>query len=509
MQHRALRHGEIELKFGIAAPSVAAVDRAMTGRGARSIAIESRYWDSHDLRLARANLSLRLRKSQGRWEQTVKAPGSNPAERLEETVPRRGILAGEAPKPDLSLHAGTRAGHLLDDALGNPVAPLELVHTTRVRRRLRVVEVGGSAVEVAFDRGEIEAGGRSLPICEVEAELKHGRAVDLIEFGRRGIDAHAMWLSTTTKSARGNLLAQGSGDVLPAVKAERPIFDTNATGNAIFHAALGSCLDQVLANASIVASGSFDDEVVHQLRIGLRRMRTAWREMPAWRGDLSGWPEPAADVFRALGVERDRRTVAAALRQPLRDAGSPDPDLRAPPGAQHVDVVELVRGKDFQHALLDLLEFAVDPQSASDRDDDRDRRQAANEPPRAVLARRLDKLHGRLGRDAKRFVDLSNVERHAVRKRLKRLRYLTELVAPLFKKRSVARFLAALEPGQDELGRYVDLLVAGRLSRELAEAGDSGAWFNVGWLQAREAQAIRRCSAALREVADASPFWRQ
>jgi len=87
------------------------------------------------------------------------------------------------------------------------------------------------------------------------------------------------------------------------------------------------------------------------------------------------------------------------------------------------------------------------------------------------------------------------------------LRYLTELVAPLFARRAVARFLQALEPAQGELGRYIDLVVASRLARDVAEAGDGRAWFNVGWLQAREASAIRRCSGALREVAGASAYW--
>jgi inorganic triphosphatase YgiF len=500
---------EIELKFGIAATSIADVDRAMIGRGARSIGIESRYWDTPDLRLARADLSLRLRKSRRRWEQTVKAAGSSPAERLEETVPVP--AGGVEPRPDLSLHAGTQAGRLLARALdeGKGDATLELIHTTRVRRRLLVVALHGSEIEVAFDRGQVEAGGRSLPLCEVEAELKHGDAGDLIEFGRQSIDAHAMWLSTASKSARGNLLARGSSDFAPAVKSRRPRFRDDAAGSEVFRAAFLSCLDQVLANASTIASGCLDDEVVHQLRIGLRRMRTVWREMPAWRGDLApSWLRPAAEVFRELGVDRDRRTVAAAMREPLREAGSPDPDLRAPRGAHPVDVVELVRGKDFQHALLDMLDFALDrPRESEDDDGDHPPPGVAAESPRSAIAGRLDKLHRRLARDAKRFAELSSVERHGVRKRLKRLRYLTDLVAPLFGKRAVARFLKALEPAQDELGRYVDLVVASRLARDMAEAGDGRAWFNVGWLQAREAGAIGRCSVALREVAAARAYW--
>jgi inorganic triphosphatase YgiF len=501
---------ETELKFGIVATSVPDIDRAMIRHGARLIGIESRYWDTPDLRLARAGLSLRLRKSRGRWEQTVKAAGPSPAERLEETVSRPAAVAGAEPQPDLSLHAGTRAGRLLARALdgSKDAAALELVHTTRVRRRLLVVALHGSEIEVAFDRGQVEAGGRSLPVCEIEAELKHGDAIDLIEFGRQSIDAHALWLSTASKAARGNQLARGSSDSLPALKSRRPEFRDDAAGSEIFRAAFLSCLDQVLANASNIASGCLDDEVVHQLRIGLRRMRTVWREMPDWRGDLAtSWLQPAADVFRELGVDRDRRTVAAALREPLLEAGSPDPDLRAPRGAQPVDVVELVRSKDFQHALLDMLDFALAQPSGSVGDDDDRPPGAFAGTPRATIARRLDKLHRRLARDAKRFAELSSVERHGVRKRLKRLRYSTELVAPLFGKRAVARFLQALDPGQDELGRYMDLLVAGRLARDLAEAGDGRAWFNVGWLQAREAGAIRRCSVALREVAEASAYW--
>ena len=112
----------------------------------------------------------------------------------------------------------------------NDAAALELVHTTRVRRRLLVVARHGAEIEVAFDRGEVEAGGRSLPVCEVEAELKHGDANVLIEFGRQSIDAHAMWLSTPSKAARGNLLARGSSDFAPAVKSRRPRFRARRRG---------------------------------------------------------------------------------------------------------------------------------------------------------------------------------------------------------------------------------------------------------------------------------------
>ena len=503
---------EIELKFGIAATSIAVVERALIRHGARSVGLESRYWDTADRRLARSDVSLRLRKAHGRWEQTVKAAGSSPAERLEETVPRLAAAGGKAPQPDLSLHSGSRAGRVLEQALGRgkgPAGPLACVHTTRIRRRLLLVEFLGAEIDVAFDRGQIEAGGRSSPVCEVEAELKHGAVAALIEFGHQSIDSDAMWLSTVANATRGDRLASGAAEPGPAVKSMCARFRADAEGSEIFRAVFLSCLDQVLANASIVASDSFDDETVHQLRIGLRRLRTAWHELPDWRGTLATtWQRPAAAVFRELGVYRDRRAVAAALRQPLVEAGSPEPDLRTPPAGPDVDPVALVRSTEFQHALLDLLAFALDRPNPSARNEGRATGRGSDESPRAAIGRRLDRLHRRLARDAKRFAELSNLDRHGVRKRLKRLRYLTEMVAPLHAKRPVARFLKALEPAQDELGRYIDLIVATRLSRALVDAGDARAWFNVGWLQAREAGAIKRCAAALRRVAAATPYWK-
>jgi len=64
---------------------------------------------------------------------------------------------------------------------------------------------------------------------------------------------------------------------------------------------------------------------------------------------------------------------------------------------------------------------------------------------------------------------------------------------------------------RDALQKYVEDYQPSAASKEevghVAEAGDGRAWFNVGWLQAREAGAIRRCSGALREVAGASAYW--
>ncbi|HEX4235158.1 MAG TPA: CHAD domain-containing protein [Caldimonas sp.] len=499
---------EIELKFGLADDAAAAVDAALRARGATTAVLESRYWDSADRRLARAGLSLRLRRSAAGWEQTVKAAGKNPAERLEETVPRPGSWSGDAPAPELGLHAGSTAGLLLDAALvagGRPPVALALVHTTAVRRCALTIETLGAELEVSLDRGLILAGDRSLPICEVEVELKRGSVGALVAVGRANVDVHAMWLSTATKAMRGAALADDGG-AAHAVKAAPARFAADARGPAIFRALLRSCVDQVLANASVVAAGDADDEVVHQLRVGLRRLRTAARELADWRGTLGdGWEAACADAFRALGAWRDRRSVAASMQARLAAAGSPAPALGGFGRDADADPDAIVRAPAFQHALLDLLAFLLEPEVDGAGAGSP---QVGTEAPSVVVARHLGRLHEQLRRDAKRFAKLDEMRRHRARKRLKRLRYLGELVAPLYKASHVERFARALGPAQDALGRYVDLVVAGRLAREAVDAGDARAWFNVGWLQAQQPRAIERCGKRLRDVVAAEPYWR-
>jgi len=492
---------ENELKFELPAGAVRAVEASLRRLGARRAAIESRYVDGDDGRLAAAGVSLRLRKRAGRWEQTVKAPGPSAFERLEETVARLGRWGPDGPQVDPSLHAGTRAGRVLAEALrgeGGGTAPLVPVSTTRVRRSSVVLDVGDARVELAFDRGTVVAGDRVEAICEVEYELLSGDPLALVALARAAVVAHGMWLSTLSKGARGAALARHAGRV-EATHARRPVLRKTMSAPALRREIVAACLEQVCANASVLARGQGDDEVIHQLRIGLRRLRTAARELAAREASPAAWEGVVTEVFRALGDCRDRTIVATALGRTLAEAGSPEPRLQ-PSGGESPDPVALVRAAAFQLALIDVVaEVIVVPLSAS----------ADAHDAHAEIAIRLSKLHTSLAKAAKRFGAVDDAERHRVRKRLKRLRYLAEMVGPLYGSGAVDRYLARLRPAQDALGAYVDLIVGLELAAASVTAGDAGAWFNVGWLKAQLPRAAKRCRKALAEAATAKPFWRR
>jgi inorganic triphosphatase YgiF len=494
---------EIELKFGVPPARAGAIDAALRRAQARGLTIESRYFDTPDHRLAEAGLSLRLRRSAGLWEQTLKAPGEGLGERLEETALRPGRWGLGGPPLDPSLHDHTAAGKRLRDAMGSggdaPVA-LEPVHVCTVMRRSIEIEAHGGRVEVAFDRGEIHAGTGLVPVCEVEYELKGGEAGALLAFAKDGVREQGLWLSTLSKAARGDRLACGEA-AGPPVKAKPPVLDRGMSGARIFRAVLKACLDQVLANASEIGEGHRTAEAIHQLRVGIRRARTAWRELaPLCPAAGPPWETPLADAFRALGAYRDRNTVVATLQARLAESGSPEPVLSSS-GSEPPDPVEVVRATAFQCALLDALVLTLpgpdDP--------------GATAPGDALdfVESRLDRLHKQLRRAAKRFEESTPAEQHQARKRLKRLRYLGELAGSLYKPERVQRYLGRLSPAQDALGAHIDLLVGLEMARASAEAGDAQAWFNVGWLTAQLEASARACRRALRRAARAEPFWKR
>jgi len=352
---------------------------------------------------------------------------------------------------------------------------------------------------VAFDQGEIRSGGRSLPVCEVEYELKSGAPAALAVLARAGVAEHGMWMSTLAKGVRGDRLFRGEPPRL-ARKATRPELTPSMTGPGMLREMLRACLEQVLANASEIAADRIDDDLVHQLRIGLRRLRTTMRELGALAPAMGRqWEMPVVGVFQLLGAYRDRHAVAASLQARLAEAGSPAPVLRAQDAAP-ASPAAFLRSTAFQTALLEFVAFTLETHAGTDAP-------FGPKAGRRLIEGRLHRLHLRLQRGAKDFAQLAPAERHQVRKRLKRLRYLAELAGSLYPGVRVERYLARLAPAQDELGDYMDLVVGLDLAADAARDGVPAAWFNVGWLRAEMPDSIERCRKALLHAARAKPFW--
>ncbi|MCX6875551.1 MAG: CYTH and CHAD domain-containing protein [Verrucomicrobia bacterium] len=510
---------ETELKFQVPAGARHAVDAAVGIGTSRRTRLQAIYFDTPDRRLAAAGMALRLRKAGRRWVQTLKAAGPNAMQRLEHNVPLVGTMsipAGTVPAADPLRHAGTPAGDLLAAALaareGDHAPPcLVALYRTDIWRRARTLRATGCTVELAFDCGEIVAGERRWPVCELEIELVRGRPAAMIEVGRRWVRRHGLWLDVRSKAERGDRLARNAR-VGPAVKAGTVQLEREMSADAALHAIVAHCLRQILPNASEIADGCSSDEHVHQLRVGLRRLRSALRFFAGWTTPVDpAWAERLAAMFRQLGVARDRDALAASLLPALRKAGAPLFEL--PPAPQGPTPAEWLRMTETTLLLLELLAYQVCgpaapppvalPAAALAND-------AEPEPPpplAVAVAARLQRWHRRVARAARRYAALEDSERHALRKRVKRLRYAAEFVAALYRGKALTRYLKMLVPVQDCLGRYNDRCV-GLETYQNVVGDDPRAWFAIGWLTARRDVLLAECVVALKDFARCMPFWK-
>ena len=487
---------EIEIKLQVPPAARDAVARAVATRGAEVQRIHTVYVDTPDGRLAAAGMALRLRRDGRRWLQTCKAVDPVRLERLEHEVPIPAPPRGTVPAVDLARHAGTPAAARLQAVLGDaPV--LAPVYQTEMRRTRRLMRVGATRLELALDEGHIRAGGRRLPLCELELEWRSGPLQGLFDAALRWADRHGLWLDVRSKAERGALLAQGVAAAPPA-RAAWPALQAAMPADPALRAIVASGLAHLLPNAAAVAAGTAGPEHLHQLRVALRRLRTTLRGLADWSTHVDpAWAEGLAALFDALGDARDRDALSATLLPALQAAGAPLADWPAGP-AETTDPGAVLRQADGTRLLLALMAFAHGTPADAD----------APASPLAERARPLlRRLHRQVLRDGKRFLELDDEARHRLRRRVKRLRYSVEFLATLWPPREVRRYLARLAPAQEALGRFNDLCVATEAFRRQADV-DPRAWFAVGWLVAQRGPLLQEASRALRRLRRAQAFWK-
>lgn len=483
---------EFELKFQVPPERVEAVRKALTRGKVERQQLRARYFDTTDEALVRAGIALRLRQEGDAWVQTAKGPGKG-FERLEHNAP---ALQGEDGKPDLRLHDDHPIGQRLRDALGQSGSGLHPVFETDIERLARTVVSAGAQVEIAFDQGQVRAGARSQPVCELEFELKQGSPAALVELARHWCEDHGLWLDPLSKAGVGWRLCRDTG--LPEAAQAAPV-DSDADSPAgLLAAILGSAHGQVLANGREIAAGTHADEHVHQMRVGIRRLRVALRDLDMLHPlqDLRAEVEPALkEAFRVLGEHRDRATLVPQLEDEVAGAGGPALAWRP----ELPDVGAAVRSPGLQRALVRIVGFVQELHELP--------AEGGLKAARKAIAGRLQKLHRKLLRQGQRFESLAPADRHSERKRLKRLRYLAELTRPLFAGRAVDRYVDALKRLQDALGAYQDA-VAGRALFAQHAGEQPGAWFAAGWLAAKEETLAAECERACRKTArKAHAFW--
>ncbi len=434
------------------------------------------YYDTADLRLARAGASLRHRNDEG-W--AVKLSAGERRGRLDRDT---FAFDGDETEPPAAALDLVRA--LIRAA---PVTAVARLRTTRRAVRLRTTQ-GIAIGEVVDD--DVTVLGADAPV----------RAFRELEFELVDDAPEAQAASIVAR-----LRAAGAGPPDPTPKivralgpkaAEPPdvgtVPESADTLADVVRAALTGPVARLIAHDPGIRQDG-DDEDVHQARVATRRLRshlrafapllderwaTALREELGWLGGVLGGVRDA-DVLldrlegRASRLPPEDRAGAVRLLERLRTQRARARD----------ELLGALRSPRYTALLDRLVDAARQP---------RVRRPIVDEPDREML-RDVVRRSWRHLRDA---VDAlpetpDDAALHAVRKRAKRARYAAEAVEPAFGKpaRALARSVTEL---QDVLGEHQDAVVAGAWLRDTAASSrDERAAFAAGQLAALEREAAQ------------------
>lgn len=500
---------EIELKFDLNDSGLRKIsEHPAFAAQARTSQLRSVYFDTVNRDLQKTGLALRVRRRDKAIEQTLKAESVNaPLERKEWSA------AVEAEKPDLKALAETPAARILD----GKAASLAPVFTTTVKRSSWLWKCGKSVVELSVDQGEISCGPRSEPICELELELKQGDPESLFDLASALNERACLPVGFQSKAERGFRLAAELGS-RPEHAARLHIGPEMATADAFQHIAR-SCLAQVAANARLLGRHR-SPEALHQLRVGLRRLRAALVLFRPIAGDgdydkvkvetkwLAGELDAARDIdvfthesFAPLEPQAPERAAVARLGVDLLQAQT----------AAYDRALQAIAAPRFADLMLRTTRWLEIGSWAQADEPVWERRREGRVDQFA--ADRLDSMRRKICKRARRLSHLDAQSRHRLRIKTKKLRYAAEFLTETFGQSGrQRRFMKPLEALQSALGDLHDISVAPELALEQIRDRSAEAGFAAGLVVAnRRTMACISEEAALKAFARfkaAKPFWR-
>jgi inorganic triphosphatase YgiF len=515
---------EYELKLEIEPGSADTIRRhpavAQSGRETQTQALTSVYFDTENLSLREAGVFLRTRCVGDRYIQTIKA--SEPGNLFSRGEWEQEI---EGPWPDLGQAKNTALEPFSKRDLAESLKP---VFETRVQRTLRRLQRNDSRIEFALDQGEIDTGKSRSPLCELELELNDGDPGELFRLARELSESAPLQLAVKSKPERGYALLDAS-DPYPIEKALDLKIPATMTIEEAFQVIGRSCLRQVLANRPAMLAGNA--EALHQMRIGLRRLRTAisiFKDVIAG-SDRERIKSELEWITGELGPPRDLDVLHAEVLRSLGDVihqerglAEAHQEFEERREQAYGDAKRAIRSPRFARAVLDTAEWIeVGPWTASEDPLLRLRRERPIEyHATAELARRRKKIR----KQGKHLRDVDEQQRHKLRIRAKKLRYAIEFFTSVFagekndERRHAA--LSSLKDLQSALGDLNDIAARETLMSKVAKQNEKDsderaksrlpfvAGVIYGSQDARAKELLKAAEKAHAEFAKVKAFWK-
>ncbi|MFZ4062876.1 MAG: CHAD domain-containing protein [Polynucleobacter sp.] len=498
---------ELEVKLLFPAEKLQSIENFIISKGgARRQRLQAAYIDTPDFLLSKSGIAFRIRREGRHWVQTLKVSTANALERIEHNV----ILdthGSDIPQWSINLHQEHQAGLLFKQLLPNlSIDDLQIRYQTDIWRRKVDVNTRSGVLEYALDQGVIFAnhpdGVRKEQVQELEIELKQGHAADVLRHAQVMVKRFKAYIDTRSKSERGYLLACGV-EVSPAKRAETIALKKLHSKQDVVNLLLDACLGQVLSNQSVLSTNhEAYDEHLHQLRVGLRRLKTLLKYLSHFEINLSeSGTNALGDIFSKLGQYRDDNYVTETLNPLLISHNGPPIEIGAVTALPHPN--SLIRSPIFQLLLLEMMSLGLAPMPEEEVTQKSDKQMSAVKKP---IFKILNKTFRFTVDQAAKLSDLEDEAIHTLRKKLKFLRYSLEFFKDICNRERFKPFFKLLTVTLDHLGQFNDICVA--ISRiELMTASDPRLFFALGWLKAERLRLRGLCEKSLKALFLTKPAW--
>ncbi len=452
--------------------------------------LEAEYYDTGDLRLIRAGITLRRRSGGADDGWHLKLPLGNGTRR----EIRRPLGTARHVPSDLAALVRVHAR-------GTQLKPVARMTTTR-QRLILLDEAGDSLAEVAADDVSAQTLGPATALSrwqEVEVELTGGdrrllRAADelLRHDGLR-------------PAGRAAKLERALSDRLPGPE-HAPAPTASSSAGQVVLAYLRTHAGRLKSLDPLVRLDEPDS--VHQMRVASRRLRSTLRSfghiMP--RDATAGLAADLKWLGGVLGAARDGEVLAGHLRGSLRQLPV---ELRIGPvdariqghfasvrAAARTELLATLDSERYFSLLDDLDRLLAEPPLTPEA-----ARPAAGVLP--VAARRAHRQAARRMHRAWRAAAGPGRDEalHRARKSARRARYAAEAIAPAAGAKAT-RFARRMKKIQSVLGEHQDSVIARAVARDLGIsahlAGENA--FSYGLLYGRDACGAGRFQAEARRT---------
>jgi inorganic triphosphatase YgiF len=231
-----------------------------------------------------------------------------------------GDVAVARPEPNVSAIVSRTMRKQVAKAVARSV--LAPVFETVVQRTTRRLHAAEGELELALDEGVMRAGEREDAVIEAELELKSGSPLILFETAATLFASAPVRLADSSKSERGYTLARRRGiGVVATPRAAQPALKGEQTCGEALRRIVQAAGDQIVAHRRAVLDTE-DPTAAHQLRIALRRLRSALRAFrPLHHASaLRELADHARALGHCVGELRDADVLIEEIYAPVADA---------------------------------------------------------------------------------------------------------------------------------------------------------------------------------------------